>query len=99
MFICDNSECGIWLHRQCLIDSALTLAYERLTGTLSKNGTLTQAKKKGPKKHYSGKLSGKLLETDASEVMIEITDLRAGMKRATWTEPASCLKCDTILLR
>lgn len=75
--------------------------YERLIGATSKNGTLTQAKKKGSKKPYSGKFLGKLLEnnTSTSKVMIEITDLRVGKKKAKWVEQAACLKCDTPLLR
>ena len=92
------------MHKECLIDSALLATYKRLIGPIpisNGNGASTQAKKKANKKPpYTGKFSAKLVEaTGDGDLLVEITDLRAGKKRETWRQRALCLECGTGLSR
>jgi hypothetical protein len=99
MYICDNSACGVWLHKDCIIDDSLINIHKRSVEDVGgdSNGT-TNGRKSKAKKPYIGKFSGKIVEDEAS-VKIEITDLRSGKGRHTWQEKLSCLKCGTELQR
>lgn len=102
MYICDNPECKLWLHKACLVDDILTRTYvSTINGgksTKETNGdTQMNGKAKGktkPKPPYDGKLSGKI--EDDSPPMIVIKDLRAGHVRQ-WRERIECPKCETEL--
>ncbi|EHL03588.1 hypothetical protein M7I_0229 [Glarea lozoyensis 74030] len=57
MYICDNAECKIWLHKQCLIDHTLTKEFEKIN--LASGSTSNSKGRSTKTKPYAGVLSGK----------------------------------------
>jgi len=97
MYICDNKDCGLWLHEECVIKAALTETWEKVKHEISNNEVKATSKKQ--KEPYEGKLSGKIRD-GVTEFQVEVTDLRHGDQKGTnTTVPASCLKCHAKLLR
>lgn len=109
MYICDNVSCGTWLHRDCIIDVALSKAYQEVVeGTVRAevkgepaNGTAFNGRKStastAKKQPYIGKLSGKVLDNvngQEGPLIVEVTDLRNGHAKNTWQESVRCPKCD-----
>jgi hypothetical protein len=107
MMICDNQECKLWMHEECLIDDILTKTYERLVEDGSEeadaNGGARPAAKKGKsgRKIWKGKFDAKFHtddSADGSHTTVTITDLRSNSKGPkTWTERVPCLKCGSLL--
>lgn len=109
MLACPNKECHIWMHQECIINAALTKAYDQLTNPEEEEKKKkTKTKKKGRAKRVSGvklahELSYKLDQSIVKHLsakmvdegnQIEITDLASDEVR---TEPTKCLKCDARL--
>lgn len=101
MLACDNKNCKIWLHPQCLIDDALTTTYNRLVSppTPPENGEPNgkKAKKGKPsteKKPYNGLFTAKILDELKATPQFEITDLRDGIadEKKSWREDIACLE-------
>jgi len=105
MFICDNSSCKVWLHKECLIEDILAKTYSRLIegqdDTLDgkTNGIArTNGKKiKGNKRRYKGLFTAKIKEEGEAQPKAVITDLRPGADPKTWEEAIKCPKCSTEL--
>jgi hypothetical protein len=88
MFVCDNSDCKVWLHSDCIIDSVLSETYKRLVTAeddenpepdSSTNGTASKAtgkKGKASQHAYDGKFEATIIEEDGKPTLVEITDLR-----------------------
>lgn len=96
MYICDNKDCGLWLHEECLIKAALADTWEKVK---HESGNEVKSSSKKQKEPYAGKLSG-VLQDGLTEFQVEVTDLRPGNRKGTKTLlPASCLKCHAKLLR
>lgn len=96
MYICDDTNCATWLHKDCLIDAALIKTHkEVIEGAEGPNGVAHSKKTKAVKKPYIGILSGKLIEEGEAPrpLMIEVTDIRSGKSRSTWQERVACPKC------
>lgn len=96
MEICDNPDCKVWLHEECLIDDVLRKTYERLVkdsvdNDLSANGTLKLNGKKS-KAPYKGFFSAKI-DAEDGHTSVTIKDLRPNADPETWVESLSCLKC------
>lgn len=103
MEICENPDCKVWLHEQCVIDDALTKTHKRLVEDNSSvepdaDGTKMSGKK--PKighKVWGGIFVGKLNPADDSgPTTMTITDLRSD-GQGTWTERIPCPACGTLL--
>ncbi|KFY08472.1 hypothetical protein V492_06200 [Pseudogymnoascus sp. VKM F-4246] len=101
---CPNKECHIWMHEECIVNDALTKAFNALPADAEKK---QKKKKKGVAKRLSlGKLSQDLSFKDAAYrrrltgkiidngEKISITDLS---DKKTSTESLYCLKCSTAL--
>lgn len=107
MMICDNGECKVWLHTECLIDDILTKTYERLVTDSDEapnsNGAAKPNARKGKadRKIWKGKFDAKfdmVASTQDGHTMITITDLRSNSNGPkTWTERVACLKCGSLL--
>jgi hypothetical protein len=104
MFICDNSSCKVWLHKECLIEDILAKTYSRLvegeTGTpdAKTNGIArTNGKKSKGKNRYKGLFTAKIKEEGEAQPKAVVTDLRLGADPKTWEEPIKCPKCSTEL--
>ena len=96
MYICDNKDCAIWLHEECLIKAALAETWEKVKHDSKHEAKSTSKKQKEP---YAGKLLG-VLQDGLTEFQVEVTDLRPGGHKGTkQILPAACLKCYTKLLR
>jgi hypothetical protein len=106
MMICDNEDCKLWMHEECLIDDILTRTYERLVEDGSEdadaNGVAKPVAKKGKgRKIWKGKFDAKFNTEDTpdgSRTTVTITDLREKPKSPkSWTERVACLKCGSLL--
>lgn len=103
MYICDNPNCNLWLHKQCLIDASLKKTYEKLVGketetngTAKANGKLGRPAKK-PAAAWVGKFSARIKDSEDGPPTIVIKDLRAGQASREWEEGIPCLECGEIL--
>ena len=106
MMICDNEDCKLWMHEECLMDDILTKTYERVVEDASEdteaNGAAKAAAKKGKgRKIWKGKFDAKFQTEDTpdgSHTTVTITDLRSNHNEPkSWTERVACLKCATLL--
>jgi hypothetical protein len=105
MFICDNSSCKVWLHKECLIEDILAKTYSRLiegeddTPDGKTNGIArTNGKKsKGNKRRYKGLFTAKIKEEGEAQPKAVINDSRPGADPKTWEEAIKCPKCSTEL--
>jgi hypothetical protein len=105
MMICDNEDCKLWLHQECLIDDILTKTYERLVKDSEEapdtNGIARTNGKKGKssRKIWKGLFEAKFTDSgEAEHTEVIITDLRNKTNGAKiWTERVACLKCGTVL--
>ncbi|KAH8676833.1 hypothetical protein BGZ60DRAFT_267120 [Tricladium varicosporioides] len=98
MYICDNPQCNVWLHKPCLVDDILFKTYKKETPN-STNGVsrANSTKGKGKSKPYKNKFSADIEEErDGVPPMFLIKDLRPGHERE-WRERISCPSCDTEL--
>ena len=102
---CPNKECHIWMHEECIINDALTKAYNALPANLEEKKKKNN--KKGAVKRltadklsqdlsypdaiYRKRLTGKVIDRGNK---ICITDL---LKKKILTEKLCCLKCSTAL--
>ena len=103
MLACPNEECHIWIHQECIINDALTKAYNELPANpddKKKNKKVSGKRPPGDKLSqdlsykdavYKKLLTGTIIE-DGNK--ISITDLSTNK---TWTEKLSCLKCGTAI--
>jgi hypothetical protein len=107
MIGCDNKDCELWMHGECLIDDILKKTYEKVVEDGSEesnaNGAAKEGSKKGKRgrKIWKGKFNAKLHTdntADGSHTKMAITDLRSNSKGPkTWTERVACLKCGSLL--
>jgi hypothetical protein len=104
MMICDDPECKLWMHEDCLIDDILTKTYERVVEDAPEpNGVArpTAKKSKAGRKVWKGKFEAKFSTDDTTEgshTTVTITDLRSTPSTPkTWTERVACLKCERLL--
>jgi hypothetical protein len=104
MDICENPDCKVWLHEQCIIDDVLEKTYAKENGTSTEaetNGdSLKTSGKKGKtgSKPWTSKFTAKV-NGDDQPPTITITDLRSESEGPkSWTEAVECLKCKTPLL-
>jgi hypothetical protein len=98
MYICDNTTCKVWLHKECIVDDVLTKTYNKLVNgdDSSANGS-TNGKKPKSRKPYKGLFQAEIVEEGEMPPTIRITDLRGGANPKTWMEPIYCPKCNTAL--
>jgi hypothetical protein len=104
MFICDNTACKVWLHKECLIEDILTKTYSRLvegdngTPDTKTNGIArTNGKKTKGKSRYKGLFSARIKEEGDLAPKAVVTDHRPGADPKTWEEAIKCPKCLTEL--
>lgn len=104
--ICDNEDCKLWIHEECLIDDILARTYEREVEDGGKeadtNGVAKPVVKKGKaRKIWKGEFDAKFYTEDTpdgSRTTVTITDLRDRPKSPlSWTERVACLKCGSLL--
>ena len=104
MFICDNTACKVWLHRECLTEDILAKTYSRLIE--GENSTLdtktngiarTNGKKTKGKNKYKGLFTARIKDDGDSAPKAVITDLRPGADPRTWEDAIKCPKCSTEL--
>jgi len=99
MEICDNPECRIWLHDECIIDYVLTKAYKTILeeDAQAMNGTAKTNGRKPKSKAWKSKLTGKV-KTENGHTVVSITDIRKeGNVREPWDERVPCLQCQELL--
>ena len=95
MYICDNSACKLWLHKDCIIDDVLKKAYqESVIDSEAANGTARSRKSVG-KPSYVGTLSGKIIQEEGGVFKVEITNAKPERGPARWQENVRCPKCQT----
>lgn len=101
MFICDNTDCKVWLHKECLIEDILAKTYSRLVegedGTQTNGIARTNGKKAKGKYKYKGLFTATIKEEGEAPPVAIIKDLRPGADPKTWEEPIKCPKCSTEL--
>jgi hypothetical protein len=104
MFICDNTACKVWLHRDCLVEDILSKTYSRLVegdnGTPDRktNGIARTNGKKGKgKPRYKGVFEARIKEDGDEAPKAIIKDLRPSADPKTWEEAIQCPKCSTEL--
>lgn len=105
MMICDNLECMLWMHQECLIDDILTKTRDRLFKgcETDPNRASNSAAKSGKSRRqiWRGEFAAKLHTDDSASgpnSTVVISDLRdkfAGP--TTWTERITCLKCRSLI--
>lgn len=103
MLACPNEACHIWMHQECIINDALTRAYDELLESPDDQKSSKKISAKRPPGNklnqdlsyknaaYKKRLTGTVIE-DGNK--ISITD---SSNNKTWTENVSCLKCGTAL--
>lgn len=104
MFICDNTECKVWLHKECIIDDILSKTYSRLiegesgTPDTKPNGIArTNGKKTKGKNRHKGLFTATIKDDGDGAPIAIIKDLRPGADPKTWEEAIKCPKCSTEL--
>jgi hypothetical protein len=104
MMMCDNEECKLLMHEECLIDDILTEKYKKVVEEGSEgadaHGAVRQTSKKGKseRRTWQGELDAKFHTDDTSNTTVTITHLRSNSKGPkTWTEGVACLKCGSLL--
>lgn len=94
MFVCDNTDCKLWLHEPHLLDDVLKRVYKREVGETNGVAKGNGAKGKGGKAPYKGLFKATIVESSNAPTKAVITDLRPESQR-TWEEPVLCPKCET----
>ncbi|KAL5345666.1 hypothetical protein ACLOAV_009420 [Pseudogymnoascus australis] len=99
---CPNKECDIWMHEECVVNGALTKAYNALPASPEEKKTKTNARKRLPVNKlsqdvsykdavYRNRLTGKVVDNGNK---VRITDL---VTKKITTETLCCLECSTAL--
>jgi hypothetical protein len=106
MMMCDNEECKVWMHEECLIDDILTKTYEKVVEECSEEADThvavkpTSKKGKSERRRWKGKLNAKFYTddtADSSNTRVTITHRRSNSKGPkTWIERVACLKCGSL---
>jgi hypothetical protein len=100
MYICDNENCKVWLHKTCLVDHTLTKQFESISLHKSQAKAikvLPKSQNASKTKPYHGVFAGNIEEVgETGTPMITIRDLREG-KKSVHQQRISCPKCDTEL--
>jgi hypothetical protein len=104
MYICDNEDCKLWLHPECLVEDVLNKTYRRLvmkedpdTKELTNGVARSNNQKAKGKPLYKGFFSATIPGHGEEPPRINIKDLRAGANPKTWNESICCPKCRTTL--
>lgn len=101
MFICDNSNCKVWLHKECLEEEILAKTYTRLVegenGSQTNGVARSNGKKTKSKPKYKGLFSARIQEIGDQPPVAVISDLRSGSDKKSWEESIKCPKCATEL--
>jgi len=102
MYICDNPDCKLWLHPECLVDYVLNKTHRRLImkedpDAIDTNGVAGSNNQKVKGKPYKGHFSATIPVHSEDPPRISIKDLRSGAEPKTWTESICCPKCQTTI--
>lgn len=96
MLACPSTKCRTWLHSECILDAALTQAYNAIQKADGKKtprvsgGKAHEVSLGKSRQRYSKRLQGKIVDEGSK---VEITDLKT--KKVT-TEPIKCLSCSAV---
>ncbi|TAQ83683.1 hypothetical protein B7494_g7991 [Chlorociboria aeruginascens] len=104
MYVCDNPECKVMFHEECLIDDILSRTYKE-SATIADgdspepapNGSAKKKRKAGKvSKPWSGKFQAEIVNAEGEPSKVKITDERA-KPPTVYTERIPCPKCGTEL--
>ncbi len=102
MYICDNPDCKLWIHEECLVNDILEKTYKRLVTDSDSQNTNGVARLNGKKSKggppYKGLFKATINKVPEGEPLTAtVTDQRPNANPKTWTEPITCPKCSTTL--
>ncbi|CAG8951297.1 hypothetical protein HYFRA_00008047 [Hymenoscyphus fraxineus] len=94
MYICDNPDCKLWLHKICMLEYTLSEALKNLDPEVDTDSGILKKNHRANKPLYSGILAGKIEDKDNDPPKIIIHDLRREHKKS-WQEWLKCPACKT----
>ncbi|CAG8980930.1 hypothetical protein HYALB_00003789 [Hymenoscyphus albidus] len=94
MYICDNPDCKLWLHKICMLEYTLSEALKNLDPEVDTDAEILKKNHRANKPLYSGILAGKTEDKDDGPPKIIIHDLRREHKKS-WQEWLKCPACKT----